>query len=235
VFQITVGNATDFFEAGAAGPDTIAPSLISAGGAFASATVTLQFSEPLRSNEATYVASYRVFRTGAPDDSIDVLAAALGPGARTVYLTLATPPAPDVAYSVQAAGLADLAGNVMAVPGVVGLVVTEPPPAGAELRVPATTLIRNLARQGEVLRFEIAGPQDARASCRIFDLQGRLVRVLFEGKLSGTPRRSLSWEARDESFELVPAGLYVCHLETTDAGGHVSRARAPIVVALRLQ
>jgi len=234
LFEIAVGNRADFFKPGAGGPDTTAPYPTSASGTVGSATVTLQFSESLRPNEATNVASYRVHRAGQPLDSIVVTAAALAAGARSVYLTLATPLAANVAYTAQAAGLADPLGNVMRAPVTIAISVTEPAPPGAELRVPPVTLLRNLTRQGEVLRFEIAGPQDTKATCRVFDMQGRLVRVLFDGKLTGSPRRNLSWDARDESFELVPAGLYVCHLETTDTAGNVSRARAPIVVALRL-
>jgi hypothetical protein len=233
-FQIAVGNAQDFFKAGAGGPDTTAPQLRSASGSVGSVTVTLQFSEPLRSNEATNVSNYRIFRSGTPSDSSVVASAALDPGGRAVYLRLASALQSNVAYSAQAKGLADVLGNTMRVEEVVSIAVTELAPEGAQLVVPAKTLLRNLSRLGEVLRFEIAGPLDTKASCRIFDLQGRLVRVLFDGKLTGSPRRTLSWDARDESFELVAAGLYICHLETTDPSGNVSRARAPMVVALRL-
>jgi hypothetical protein len=62
---------------------------------------------------------------------------------------------------------------------------------------PPLTLLRNLSGQGEVFRFEIAGPAGAQASCRIFDMQGRLMRVLFNGTLDDTGRHPLSWDARD--------------------------------------
>jgi hypothetical protein len=235
LYEIAVGNRADFFKPGAGGPDTVAPALVSAAGTVGSNAVTLQFSEPLRPNEATNIASYRVYRAGQSADSIVVSAAALAAGARSVYLTLAAPLAAGIAYVAQATGLSDPLGNVMSAPSAVAITVTEPAPAAAELRVPPVTLIRGMSRMGEVLRFEIAGPQDSKASCRVFDMQGRLVRVLFDGALTGSPRRNLSWDARDESFELVPAGVYVCHLEITDDAGRRSRARAPIVVALRLQ
>jgi hypothetical protein len=233
-YQITVGNFEDFFETGAGGPDTLPPALATASGTVGSPLVTLRFSEPLRSNEATRVENYRVFRSGVPDDSIAVAAAALAPDATSVYLTLASPLAADTPYDAQAGGLADLEGNAMTAPNVVAIAVTELPPAGARLEVPARTLVRNLVRQGEVFRLEISGPANTEALCRVFDLQGRLVRVLFDGTLTGEARRTVAWDARDESFEFVPAGLYICHLETTDAAGHVSRDRAPIVVAVRL-
>jgi hypothetical protein len=76
---------------------------------------------------------------------------------------------------------------------------------------------------------------DSKASCRLFDVRGRLVKVLFDGKLTGLPRRTLTWDARDEAFEYVPAGLYICHLETTSVDGRRTADRAPIVVAVRLR
>jgi hypothetical protein len=94
--------------------------------------------------------------------------------------------------------------------------------------------MRGLSRQGEVFRFEIAGPPGAKASCRIFDIEGRLMRVLFDGTLADG-REALGWDARDESFELVPAGAYVCHLSVTGLDGAWSQTRAPIVVAGRLE
>jgi hypothetical protein len=60
------------------------------------------------------------------------------------------------------------------------------------------------------------------------------VRVLFDGTLATSGRRALGWDGRDESFERVPAGAYICHLSNTDAAGRGSQARAPIVVAARL-
>jgi hypothetical protein len=95
--------------------------------------------------------------------------------------------------------------------------------------------VRGLSRQGEVFRFEIAGPEGAKASCRIFDIQGRLMRVLFDGTLGATGRHALAWDARDESFELVPSGAYICHLSITSLSGAGSETRAPIVVAGRME
>jgi hypothetical protein len=142
---------------------------------------------------------------------------------------------------VEVSHVADLEGNVILPASAITFVAQAPPPAGATLRgvgggpFPPVTLVRNLSRQGELFRFEIVGVQDANTVCRIFDLKGRLVKVLFDGALTGAPQRTLSWDARDESFELVPAGLYICHLESTDAGGHRTVDRAPIVVAVRLE
>jgi hypothetical protein len=101
--------------------------------------------------------------------------------------------------------------------------------AATRLIVPAATLIKNLG----TLSFQIAGPSGAHAVCRIYNLQGRMVRVLFDGKLYGT--ETLTWDGRDDTFEFVPAGMYVCHLQTADMRGSVSEDHAPIVVAVRLR
>ena len=96
------------------------------------------------------------------------------------------------------------------------------------LTVEAATLIKNLGR----ISIQIEGPSGSHSVCRIFDLQGRMVKVLFDGRLYGT--ETLTWDGRDDSFEYVPAGMYICHLQSADARGHVNEDRAPIVVAVRL-
>jgi hypothetical protein len=157
-----------------------------------------------------------------------------------VDLALASPLASGTAYTVAATNIADLAGNVILAGAAVSFTPEQPPPARAQLTgpdggpFPPLTLVRNLSRQGEVFRFEIAGPAGGKAACRIFDMQGRLMRVLFDDTLNDTGRHTLAWDARDESFELVPSGAYICHLAITDPSGANSETRAPIVVSTRL-
>jgi hypothetical protein len=232
-FQINVGNVADFGLAGAGGPDTVKPVLLSATGAAGGVEVRLSFSEPMSSNEATVVANYGV---GAePGGAIAVTDALLESAGRAVTLTLARPLEARTRYTVIVANVADLAGNVIAPGASADFTPTEAAAARARLRIPPVTLIKNLAGHGETLPIEIAGPDGASAVCRIYDLQGRLVKVLFDGDLGGTPRRALAWNGRDEMFEFVPAGAYVCHLEVTDPTGRVTRDVAPIVVAVRLR
>jgi len=239
-FQINVGNADDFGLAGG-GPDVTPPSLASASGSVGSALVTVVFSEPVRPAEATVPANYRVYPVGDPGADLGVTGATLASGGRSVELALGAPLSPATTYAVEASDIADLAGNVMEPGALVTFTPVQPPPPVAQLTAvgggpfPPVTLVRGLSRQGEVFRFEIAGPGDAKATCRVFDLQGRLVRVLFEGRLPASGRRALEWDARDEAFELAPAGLYVCHLSITSLSGAGSETRAPIVVATRLE
>jgi hypothetical protein len=72
-----------------------------------------------------------------------------------------------------------------------------------------------------------------RGVLRIFDLQGRLVKVLYDGPIVSAPN-PITWDGRDQTFELVRAGTYICHLQTTNLAGHVTDDQAPIVVAVRL-
>ncbi len=234
-FQINVGNKQDFFRAGTGGPDTTRPTLVSASAAPQSSELTLGYSEPVNSAGATLISNYRVTPAADPAAPIGITGIVMSASGRSVVLTLDAPLQARTPYVVEVSNVADLAGNVILPGSVITFTVPEPPPQGARLRVPPVTLIRNLTRQGELFRFEIAGVQDTKAICRIFDLQGRLVKVLFDGRLTGTSARTLSWDGRDESFEFAPAGLYICHLQTTDLQGHVSEDRAPIVVAVRLR
>jgi hypothetical protein len=239
-FQINVGNLSDFALAGGGGPDVTPPTLASASGRVGEPLVTVVFSEAVRPAEATVPANYRVYPAGDPGAALGVTASALAGGGRSVDLTLAAPLARGVAYAVEAEAITDLAGNVMPAGSLVTFMPEQPPPPTAALTgvgggpFPPLTVVRGLSRQGEVFRFDIAGPPGAKASCRIFDIEGRLMRVLHEGTLADG-RETLSWDARDESFELVPPGAYICHLSVTSPAGAWSETRAPIVVAGRLE
>jgi hypothetical protein len=77
---------------------------------------------------------------------------------------------------------------------------------------------------------------------RIFDLEGRLVRSLYDSKFDGPAltdpgERSSQefWDGRDAEFELVPAGLYIVHLLVVNPeNGDRETQTAPVVVATRL-
>lgn len=233
-FQIAVGNAADFFKVVAGGPDDVPPEPIAASGTGGTRAVAVTFSEPVEASSATDAANWEVGPAagGAP---LAVLAAALADDARTVTLALAAELATGTSYRVRVANVTDLAGNAVPAGSSVVFTALAPPPTAARLRVPARTLVKNQLGRGERFAFEIEGVAGTRALCRVFDLQGRLVRTLYDGFLAGTTSAALSWDARDESFELVPAGMYVVHLQTTDLDGTVTESRAPVVVAVRLE
>lgn len=232
-YQINIGNLEDLFLAGAGGPDTTGPHVVSAAGDDGSPFVTLTFDEPLASTTATLAASYTV--TPAGGGAVAVTQAVLSASTRTVTLTLASPLAGGTLYTVTVTGVTDVSGNPVAAGTSVSFTATLAAAAGARLSVPARTVIRGLARQGEVATLDVSGPVNSKAVVRILDMRGRIVRVLFDARLAGNGRKTLVWDTRDDAFEFVPAGLYIGHLLVTDTAGHTSEARAPIVVAVRLK
>lgn len=232
-YQINIGNLQDLVLAGAGGPDTTGPGLLSARGDDRSTLVAVTFTEPVSSNTATLAANYTVAPGGGA--AIPVAGVVLDVSGRAATLTLAAPLVGGTSYTVTIANIADLTGN-LSPPGTrVTFVATLSSPSAARLVVPARTLIKNMSRLGERMDIEAGGPPNSRATARIFDLHGRLVKVLFDGRLPGSGRQLLTWDARDESFEMVPAGLYICHLLLTAPSGSSSESRVPIVVAVRLQ
>jgi hypothetical protein len=232
-FQVNVGNAADFGKAG--GTDTEPPRLGTASGVVGTRLVTLTYSEPVQASDATTAANYRVYPVAAPSSPIAVTGVTQATGGSAVTLSLGATLTAGTSYAVEVSNVRDLAGNVIAAASTVTFTPAAAPPTAARLTVPPVTLVRGLAGQGESLPIRITAVLDTKVVCRIFDLQGRLVKVLFDGRLTGTASRTFAWDGRDESFEFVPAGLYICHVESTDPAGNVTRDRAPIVVAVRLQ
>jgi flagellar hook assembly protein FlgD len=52
----------------------------------------------------------------------------------------------------------------------------------------------------------------ARVSLRIYDINGRLVRTLIEGRSAGGMHEAV-WDGRDESGTPVASGIYFCRAE----------------------
>lgn len=64
------------------------------------------------------------------------------------------------------------------------------------------------------ITFEL--PRAAPVTVRIFDGNGRLVRVLLETRLpAGT--RAVAWDGRDAAGRRLASGVYICRLETGSA------------------
>ena len=66
-----------------------------------------------------------------------------------------------------------------------------------------------------LLRFDLARPQ--RASLRIFDASGRLVRTLRDGPHEAGGHEAV-WRGEDDHGRRVAAGVYFARLETDHDG-----------------
>jgi hypothetical protein len=69
------------------------------------------------------------------------------------------------------------------------------------------------------IRFTLASPSPVRLS--IFDLSGRLVRTLVDGRPHPAGRHDVVWDGLDDQARAMGSGIYICTLET--AGGRDSR------------
>jgi len=67
------------------------------------------------------------------------------------------------------------------------------------------------------VHFELARPQQARVA--IYDVTGRLVKMLADGQLGSGPHMRV-WRGRDESGRQVPSGAYYVRLITDDKVDH---------------
>ncbi|RKZ09557.1 hypothetical protein DRQ50_15010 [bacterium] len=74
------------------------------------------------------------------------------------------------------------------------------------------------------IAFEM--PAAASVSLRVYDLGGRLVRVLLDGEMAARGHNEVIWQGRDRAGRVVSAGVYFYCLE---AGGHVETKRMVLV------
>lgn len=72
-----------------------------------------------------------------------------------------------------------------------------------------------------VLRFTSGTPTTSDVRLEIFDVSGRLVRRVADGRFSAG-RHEVTWDGRDAGGRRVPAGLYLCRLRE-GAVQHVRR------------
>jgi hypothetical protein len=227
-FQVLVGNVVDFQKVGDCEGDTEPPFLTGASGAGGESTVQVTYSEPVDRTTGENTANYEVFETDNPQATLGVQRVTLEGSVATLRLDGNLQLA--LSYTVRVSNVADLCDNLIAEGSTVTFTTGESKPTTAKVTVPSRTLLRNL----EEIDITIEGEDGARAVCRIFDSQGRLVKVILDDILPlSNPVRT--WDGRDETFELVRAGMYICHLKTTTRDGNVTVDQAPIVVSVRLQ
>ena len=87
--------------------------------------------------------------------------------------------------------------------------------AGAPASTPADwTLLQNYPNpfnRGTVLSFH--APRPGQAALRVYNLQGQVVRTLFQGPVSAGYRK-VHWDGRDRQGRLAASGVYLYRLET---------------------
>jgi len=73
---------------------------------------------------------------------------------------------------------------------------------------------------------------NAKAIVRIYDAQGRLVSTpVNKNMTSANGIETFEWNGRDANLNILPIGLYYCHLEIMERNtGHVERTIQPIVI-----
>ncbi len=76
-------------------------------------------------------------------------------------------------------------------------------------------------------------PKASYVMMRIFDLQGRSVKTLYDGLSLGAQR--VTWDGTDDEGDKVPVGVYICHVQSrSHTGGDAGDAAVPIVVGREL-
>jgi len=68
---------------------------------------------------------------------------------------------------------------------------------------------------------------------RVFDLKGRSIATIYDGRCVGDVRRS--WDGRDDRGKKVPVGVYICHIHAESRNGeNIDGSAVPIVVGTKL-
>lgn len=80
-------------------------------------------------------------------------------------------------------------------------------------------------------------PDGSRITLRIFDVRGRLVRVLIDQEVDPDGEGSVTWDGTDDSGDtIVPIGIYICHIEALNGNtGKVTKGTDTIVVGRKLR
>jgi hypothetical protein len=112
------------------------------------------------------------------------------------------------------------------------VIVDDAYPGAAVLEVEPRVFCPSCGEEGFLVRF--ATPSAAQTTLRIFDGKGRLVATLFSGMSVGVSEKV--WDGRQATGEPVPPGLYICFLDSIEAGtGRKTTDSAPIVVGVELR
>ncbi len=92
-----------------------------------------------------------------------------------------------------------------------------------EAELPGRTILElypNPAQETVRIRFRAEVPEGVRLA--LYDLLGRRIRVLYEGRL---PEGVFSWDGRDAQGRPLAAGVYMVRLERSDTGSGILHRR----------
>ncbi len=99
--------------------------------------------------------------------------------------------------------------------------VEETPP---NLVVPGLQNFPNPFNPGTTIAYTVVGGANVRLA--IYDVAGRLVRVLVDARVTSTGRHKTFWDGRDNSGLLAASGVYFCRLDV----GEFSETRKLVLV-----
>ncbi len=114
-----------------------------------------------------------------------------------------------------------------------------------EIEIPSLSLMAKITipakpfdpRAGQTFPIDISGSNGDKAIVRIYDMQGRLKTTLYNSIIStnsGIVR--INWDGKDKNYNILPVGLYICHLEVIDRSSGKSKTdKAPIMIGTELK
>lgn len=101
----------------------------------------------------------------------------------------------------------------------------------AILKVPPRTFCPTL---GEKFEIQVHSRKDDKIILRLYNSEGKLVYTFFNKLSNGS--ESFEWDGKDETWNTLPPGLYICHLEVIDRNtGKTKTEVVPIVIAVPLK
>jgi hypothetical protein len=89
-------------------------------------------------------------------------------------------------------------------------VTEEPPPARYALH----QNVPNPFNPATIIRYDL--PRDARVTLRVYDVSGRVVRVLRGGAAEPAGRHEATWDGRSDAGRAAASGVYFYRLEAGD-------------------
>ena len=80
-----------------------------------------------------------------------------------------------------------------------------------------------------------AKSEKSKASLRIYDVSGRLVKILLDNQSISNPQSSTTvfWDGKDNSGRMASAGIYFCRLAVSERGGVVDYSDTKRMVLVR--